>query len=155
VSDKLLREKAAKADESTAALAAARRENALLKSGIDLEHPTGQLFAQSYDGELTVDALRAEAARYSVPLRGQAPATPTTGTQVVEETIEPTGTAERMALSDGSPADTGEDKDPRQISNEHFDKRMAEGLPREDAAAESLNILAQAAMRGDSRVIVK
>jgi len=41
------------------------------------------------------------------------------------------------------------------LSREHFDRRMAEGAPREDAAGESINILAAAAMSGDKRVIVE
>ena len=149
---KLLREKAAGADEATSAVAAAQRENTMLRSGIDLESPLGELFARSFDGDPTdVDALKAEAAKYGVPLRGA----PVTEAQVVEERIEPTGTAQRMALSDGAPADTGEDKDPRQLAKEQFDRRMAEGATRDHAAADHLNMLANAAMRGDKRVIVK
>lgn len=150
---KLLREKAARADEATAALAASQREIAMLRSGVDLESPLGQFFVESYQGDPSdVDALKAKATELGVPFKGQPQATET---QVVEETTEPTGTAERSALSDGAPADTGEDRDPRELAKEHFDRRMAEGAPREQAAGEALNITANAAMRGDKRVIVE
>ena len=148
-----LREKAGRADEAQAALAQLARENAMLQSGIDLESPLGKFFVDSYNGDPSdVEALKAKASELGVPIKGQAPVTEA---QVVEERIEPTGTAQRMALSDGAPADTGEDKDPRQLSREQFDRRMAEGATREDASAEHLNLLANAAARGDKRVIVK
>jgi hypothetical protein len=44
--------------------------------------------------------------------------------------------------------------DPRQLSNEVFNSRMAQGLTREDAASEAFSVLAQAALAGDRRVIV-
>jgi hypothetical protein len=150
-----LREKAAMADEATAALEAAQRENASLRSGIDLESPLGEFFLNSYRGDPSdVEGLKVEASRLGIPFVGQAQ------TQVVEETVPeeiiypPTGTSERTALADGAPADTGEDKDPRQIANERFDQKVAEGAPRDSAAADHLNVLANAAMRGDPRVIV-
>lgn len=149
---KLLREKANKADEAEAALAASRRENAMLRSGIDLESPLGDFFVKSYTGDpADVDALKAEATRLGVPFKGAPVEAPSGET---EEPAEPTGTEQRSALSDGAPADTGEDTDPRQTAKEHFDRRMSEGAPQEDAAGEALNILANAAQRGDPRVIV-
>jgi len=45
---------------------AARRELALLKSGIDINSPTGKLFAKSYEGELTAEAIKAEAEQYGL-----------------------------------------------------------------------------------------
>ena len=62
-----LRDRAKRFDEAQASIAALGRENALLRSGIDLESPLGQLFVKSYDGEWTAEALKAESARYGVP----------------------------------------------------------------------------------------
>ena len=45
---------------------AAKRELALLKSGIDVNSPTGKLFAKSYEGELTAEAIKAEAEQYGL-----------------------------------------------------------------------------------------
>jgi hypothetical protein len=149
-----LREKAERADEATAALAAAKRENGVLKAGINLESPLGKFFVESYNGDpADVEGLKAKAAELGIPLISKGVETPEAA--VVEETYEPTGTAERTALQDGSPADTGENRDPRQLSKDLFDRRVAEGATQEDAAVESLNVIAQAAMRGDPRVIVK
>jgi len=64
---RILRERAKSFDRAHAALEAAQRENATLRSGLDLESPIGQLFVKSYDGEWTAEALKAEAARYGVP----------------------------------------------------------------------------------------
>ena len=66
-----LREKAKRADEAEAALAAAQRENAMLKSGVDLDTPQGDFFTRSYQGDLDdIEALKAEAQRLGVPFRG-------------------------------------------------------------------------------------
>jgi hypothetical protein len=68
-----LRERARRYDEAQAALPALKRENALMRSGVDLESPLGQLFVKGYDGELTAEAIRAEAERYGIPHGGQKP----------------------------------------------------------------------------------
>ena len=52
--------------------AAAKRELNLIRAGVDLDSPTGKLFAKAYDGELDVDAIKEAAAEYGVI---QAPAT--------------------------------------------------------------------------------
>ena len=148
---KQLRERAKRTEDAEAALQAANRKVAILESGLDVESPIGQLFVKGYDGEFTAEALKAEAEKYGVPIKGAAPATET----VVEEPTEPTGTAERTALSDGAPADTGEDLDPRETSRKNFDTALAAGAPRDVAAGAMLNELANAAHRGDERVIVK
>lgn len=45
---------------------AARRELALIKAGIDTESGQGKLFAKAYDGELTVEAIKAQAEEYGL-----------------------------------------------------------------------------------------
>lgn len=60
-------EKRAKGAEAAKAEAeAAKRELSLLKAGIDLNSPQGKLFAKAYDGEYSVDAVRAAAEEYGV-----------------------------------------------------------------------------------------
>lgn len=69
-----LRERAKAFDEARAAMPALQRENALLRSGIDLESPLGKFFVESYGGDLTdVEGLRAKAAELGVPFKGQTP----------------------------------------------------------------------------------
>jgi len=61
-----LEKRAKGADTAKAEAEAARRELAMLKAGIDLDTPQGKLFAKAYDGEPTLDAVKAAAEEYGV-----------------------------------------------------------------------------------------
>lgn len=50
---------------------AAQRKLAFIEAGIDMNAPTGKLFAKAYDGEFTLEAVKAAAAEYG--LIGEAP----------------------------------------------------------------------------------
>ena len=54
------------ADEAKLEAQNAKRELALMKAGIDLESPTGKLFVKAYDGEITVEAIKAAAGEYGL-----------------------------------------------------------------------------------------
>ena len=58
----------AKADAQRAAAeaAAAKKELAFLRAGIDLDSPQGKLFAKAYDGEASLDAVKAAAQEYGL-----------------------------------------------------------------------------------------
>ena len=71
---KNLERKAKEAETAKAEAQAAKRELALLKAGIDLESPTGKLFAKAYDGEASVDAIKAAATEYGLIGTESAPA---------------------------------------------------------------------------------
>lgn len=58
---KTLRERAEAATAAEAAAEAAKRELAFVKAGIDTESKLGGLLFKTYEGELTKDALQAEA----------------------------------------------------------------------------------------------
>ena len=152
---KQLRENARRADEATDLALQLRRENAILRSGIDLESAWGEYFVSNYSGDPTdIESLKAEAQRLGVPFKGQT--LESEGGDEAEEIVEvyePTGTAQRRALSDAAPADTGEDMDPRQVAEETFHRNLAAGMAEDDAMAESLRVLASAAIAGDQRVI--
>jgi hypothetical protein len=45
---------------------AAKRELAFIKVGIDVDSPTGKLFAKAYDGETSPEAVAAAAAEYGL-----------------------------------------------------------------------------------------
>jgi len=49
------------AEQAQAELAALQRENAFRKVGIDPDDPKTKYFAKAYDGELTAEAIKAEA----------------------------------------------------------------------------------------------
>lgn len=50
----------------------AKKELAFIKVGIDLETPTGKLFAKAYDGDSTPEAISAAAAEYGI-IKGASP----------------------------------------------------------------------------------
>ena len=54
------------ADEAKLEAQNAKRELALMKAGIDLDSPTGKLFVKAYDGEITVEAIKAAAGEYGL-----------------------------------------------------------------------------------------
>lgn len=56
-----LREKARRADELESQIAARDRELAFTKAGINPEDPKFKYFAKGYEGEMTADAIKAEA----------------------------------------------------------------------------------------------
>lgn len=53
---------------------AARRELAFLKAGIDVDSPTGKLFAKAYDGSADLDSVKAAASEYGLIPTSQEPA---------------------------------------------------------------------------------
>jgi len=60
-----------KADLEAATTAAAeatgaKRELTLIRAGIDLDSPQGKLFAKAYDGDLSVEAVKEQAAEYGL-----------------------------------------------------------------------------------------
>jgi hypothetical protein len=150
---KLLREKAKTADEATAALAIAQREIAVLKSPIDAESPLGKFFLQSYTGDITdTDALLAAANEIGVPMKGAAVTKPE---GEVETPPEPNGTEDRQELAAGAPADTSVSPDPNKVAKDTFDAAIAAGKTEEAARGEMLQVIAQAGLAGDPRVLVE
>ena len=61
-----IEQKAREADKLAERLNRMERETALLKSGIDLNNPTGKLFAEHYNGDATVEAVLAKASEYGL-----------------------------------------------------------------------------------------
>jgi rRNA maturation endonuclease Nob1 len=57
---------AREANEAKAEANAAKRELALMKAGINLDSPTGKLFVKAYDGEISVEAIKAAAGEYGL-----------------------------------------------------------------------------------------
>ena len=145
---KLLREKAERADSLTAQLAQAERKNAILESGIDTSSKVAELFLKSWDGENNPEAIKAAAAEYGIPLKGEAPA------EVVEELVD-SGTDLRNELADGVQVGNEPAPDPNQVALENFKTAIASGATEEKAAGIFFNTLAEAASRGDERVIVR
>ena len=70
------REAQKRAEALEAQLAAANRESAMARAGVDLSDPRSKYFVKAYDGEESVDAIRAEWAQFS-NTSGGAPQQPT------------------------------------------------------------------------------
>ena len=145
---KLLREKADRADEATKALAQMERKVAILESGIDTSSKVAELFLKSWDGENNPEAIKAAAAEYGIPLKGEK-------VEEVEAPQEDSGTDVRTLLADGAPTSEVEAPDPNQVALENFKAAIANGATEEKAAGIFFNTLAEAASRGDERVIVR
>jgi hypothetical protein len=130
--------------------AEARRELAFLKAGIPTDSPVGQLFTKAYDGDLgDIDALRSEWAKV-----GGTPSTEEAAPEAAPSSAS-TQAAERQALADGASASPQPEADPReeslQLARDLLDKKQ---LRWEQAAGELINRRANAAMRGDRRVVL-
>ena len=71
-----LEDRAKAGDEAVAELAQLRRELSFRDAGVDPSSKQGQYFMRGYDGDMTVDAIRAEAAELGLtgqPVQAQAP----------------------------------------------------------------------------------
>lgn len=124
-----------------------RKENALLKAGIDTNTPVGKMFAKAYDGELDVEAIKAAAAEV-----GLVKADATTETDATVETDS--STAERSSLASGAMPDDGKGADPKASAIKEAQDALQSGASFEVAAGSFVGRLAQAAMEGDARVTV-
>lgn len=134
--------RAADAEAHATEAEAARRENVMLRAGVDIDSKLGQMFARSYQGDLDIDAVKTEWAEL-------APSTP-----VVPEPSEQEQGRERSALAADAPAPTTlSDADPRAAGIEEFHKRRAQGFSREEAAVPYFDQVLTAATEGDKRVL--
>lgn len=129
---------------------AARRELALLKAGVDTDSPVGKLFAKSYDGELTVDAVKASWAELA-----PAPAAePATEPDAALAEGEAASTQERANLASGATNAQVPDVDPREVAVAAGKRIQQDGGTEADALATHFDVLVDAAIKGDRRVLV-
>lgn len=168
---KHLREQADRAKALDAELAASKRELAVLKSGIDADHPLGKFFVEHFDGDITdTAALLEQAKAMGVPMRN---APGFDGTEQTSQTnqgegerqvpvtqhgerevLEPTGTNERRALAGEGNVSGEEIPDPNKIALEEAQAAIDGGATFEQGAGHMVARLAQAAQAGDRRVII-
>lgn len=149
-----LEAKDAKLADATADLqknAAVHKENAFLRAGIDTASPLGQFMYENYDGELTPDAVKLKAEALGIPTGKQEPhVPPATPDEADRQRLQ------TQLNGDGNvppPAPDDENPDPWDEGYSAFDARMARGATRERAAAEVLDRVVDAAVKGDQRVI--
>ena len=140
---KLLRAQLKESRGASKANAAAQRELAFLKAGVDTDTKAGKLLLKAYDGDLSdVEALKAEAAELGA-LRGPPP----TGTEL-PQTPDPgqgsvnleTGSGARQELAGGMSVDPNAKKPVDQEAREAYAAAMKAQKSEEDAGADWLNV---------------
>lgn len=132
--------------EQTDLAAVTARENVMLKAGVDVETALGQMFTRAYDGELTVEAVRAQASE----IGALTPTSPVPDPQITAD--ETAAGRERAALgADAGPAGQLSDTDPVQTAWQQRDADLKRGMPRDAAAAGVLGAMIAAANNGDTR----
>lgn len=148
-----LRQRAEQAAQFEKDLAKRDREVAFLRAGIDTDTKLGKLFLGSYDGDLTPDAIKAEAKELGITPAGSPPPPSGEGEGLTPE--EKKASEERARLAAGSQDDgyTPPPGDPAAEGLAEFHRRIDKGTRREEAAAEFVSRQIDAAVRGDERVI--
>lgn len=143
------------AKAQAAELVKVQRELALVKAGIDTDSALGKMFARSYDGEMSADAVKAAWTEIA-----PAPATPTTDepaftTPDPDLSSDATSTAERTALANGGAnPDIAPKPDPRVTGEAAFKAAVDAGGTEASALAGFFDTLVGAAIEGDKRVLL-
>lgn len=138
-----------KAEKTSAAIV---RENALLKAGVDLNVPVGQLFAKGYDGKLEVADI--VAAAEGIPGVIKSAEVIETPAETLIPPEEVTATAERQALANGAAPDAGITEHPKLAAQKVAEQVRADAGTREKAVANAFNSLVRSGMEGDQRALV-
>lgn len=147
---KELRQQAEAGRKAQAEAEAARRELAFIKAGVDTDSKLGKLLMKTYEGELTPEAIKAEAEEIGAIA---APASqPPAQEEIGEE--ERAQTRARNDLSAGNTATAADEPDPRKVGFAAFQAARDNGEPRDVAAGAFLAEILKAAHARDPRVIV-
>lgn len=138
------------ADDGKAArreLEEARRELAFAKAGVDVESKIGKLLLRSYDGELDVEAIKAEALEVG--------AIKASGEPTEDPVVDASESQERQELASeaGTPS-TMESESPYTTALHNFEDARREGTPVDNAAAQAFLHIVDAARKGDGRVLL-
>jgi hypothetical protein len=148
--EQLKQEREAKAAAVADATADLQRELAFTKAGIDTDTDAGKIFARGYDGELTSEAIKAAAAGFNL---APAPVEPPADPEVALEPNEAAVLAAGAELGGTPPPAEPPTADPYEDATRVFEEHHANGS-RIEAVGFALNSVANAANRGDQRVIV-
>lgn len=144
------------AREEATTNAAAARELVFVKAKVKND-PMGAYFMQTYQGELTEEAVKAAAGALGLIEDESAPPPPPPPPPGGEQQLSPEELRqqqERAALAAGG-GDAGKliDEDPKEAGLKAFNDALARGETRERAASEYFHRLADAGVKGDDRVI--
>jgi hypothetical protein len=145
-----LRDAAERGKNAQAEAAAARKELAFVKAGIDTDAGVGKLLLQQFDGEPTKEAVLAAAAEYGITVG--APAETPQQEIPAEEQAQ---TRERANLATGAEVPAGTPSpDPIAVGYQEFHELRAGGTPQADAADAVIGRIFEAAYKDhDPRVL--
>lgn len=146
---KELRDAADRGRKASQELEEMKREMAFLKAGVDTESKAGQLLFKAYDGELDPDLLRVEAEELGI-LKGAKPE-PEPEPEVTEADAQ-VAQQRRDLVSDQVPPDT-QTESPYDVGHKQFKELVDAGRPVDDAAAQFVSTVIEAAASGDERVL--
>lgn len=146
---KELRDAAERGKNAQAEAAAARRELAFVKAGIDTDAGVGKLLLQQFDGEPTKEAVLAAAAEYGITVGAPEPV------HVEIPADEQAQTRERANLATGAEVPGGMPKpDPIEVGYAEFAEARTTGVPLNDAADHVIGRILEAAYKDhDPRVL--
>lgn len=152
-SAKDLRRQVEEGNRAKAELAAAQRELAFFRAGVNLEHPAGKLLLKAYDGDLDPAKIKAEAealgALKAIESAAKAESNPLTPDEIA-------AFGERQALAQGaSSAATPPSPDPYTEAYKLHAEQMTRGAKKDDAMAAAVGLIRQAGAKGDDRTYVK
>ena len=135
------------------------RENAILKAlpGADLTTPVGSGFLRGYQGDLSVEAIRAEAQAWNVwAPAGEPPPEPEPSVVIDEDERQQTDL--RRSVATGAAPSTDGTPPPKTAavrSLEHAQEVLDSGAPKEDALGVFVRERVQGAMAGDQSVLLE
>jgi hypothetical protein len=147
---KELRKQADEAKAAQAEMEQMRRELAFAKAGIDTESKLGKMLFKTYDGELTNDAIKAEASEIGL---FKEPEQQPRGEQISED--ERAQSRVRSQLGNDAEAGPGDGEDPYVQAKRAWDEARNDGDPADVAAGAYLSHILQAAHAGDRRVFIE
>lgn len=140
--------------------AKAARENLFLRAKVDLDSPLGAMFMRGYDGELTVDAVKAawaEIPQVPAPVANaaeQQQATDAAAQAAAEEQARAQQDAARRSIGT-APTEPPAEKvaNPLEAGYQGFHQNLADGMSRDRAAKPVFEQIIGAAANGDERFI--
>lgn len=143
-----LRKAADDAKAARAELEAMKRQMAFVKAGVDVDTKLGQMLLKTYDGDLDIEAIKAEATEIGAIKSAVAP-------EPEGPVVDENETRERQDLASnaGTPS-SSEGADPHTTALKNFEEARVSGLTREDAAGSAYFEIIKAAQAGDKRVLL-
>ena len=139
-----LRQAADEGRKAKAEAEQARREIAFLRAGVDTESKLGAMFFKSYDGDLSTEAIKAEATELGMfQTSTPAPEVPQAEREFSQARMD-------LASEAGTPASFEED--PFTTSRKQWQAARDEGAPLQEAFGAAMGPLLAGAHRGDDRV---